>query len=76
MPQVNWKGLLGDRWPRFVYENIGSTCTGAKVCSDACSCNLCVGTSSFGMIFFILATLSWMCVGIHRRKALPSPVCA
>lgn len=43
---VNWKGLLGDRWSRFVYENIGSTCTGAKVCSDACSCNRCVGPTS------------------------------
>lgn len=34
------------------------------------------GTSSFGQKFFILATLSWMCVGICRRRVLPSPVCA
>ena len=33
------------------------------------------GTSSFGNIFFTLAALSWMCVGIHRRRMLPSPVC-
>ena len=27
-------------------------------------------------IFFISATLSWVCVGIHRCGALPFPVCA
>ena len=26
--------------------------------------------------FFLLATLCWMCVGIRRRRVLPSPVCA
>ena len=25
---------------------------------------------------FILATLSWTCVGIRRRRVLPCPVCA
>ena len=34
------------------------------------------GTSSLGNIFFILATLSWMCVGVHNRRTLPSPLCA
>ena len=26
--------------------------------------------------FFILATLSWICVGLRRRRVLPYPVCA
>ena len=26
--------------------------------------------------FFVLAALSRMCVGIRRRRALPSPICA
>ena len=33
-------------------------------------------TSSFGNTFFILATLSWVCVGIRRRRVLLSAVCA
>ena len=34
------------------------------------------GTSSFGNIFFICATLNWTCVGIHRCRVPSSPVCA
>ena len=30
----------------------------------------------FRQHFLILATLSWMCVGIRRRRALPFPVCS
>ena len=29
------------------------------------------GTSSFGNISLLLAALSWMCVGLHRRKVPP-----
>ena len=36
----------------------------------------CVGTSLSGSISTILTVLSWICVGIHMCKALPSPVCA
>ena len=34
------------------------------------------GTALSGSISTILTGLSWICVGIHRRRALPSPVCA
>ena len=34
------------------------------------------GTSLSGPISTVLTGLSWICVGIHSRRALPSPVCA
>ena len=34
------------------------------------------GTALSGSISTILTVLSWICVGIHSRRALPSPVCA
>ena len=34
------------------------------------------GTSLSGSLSIILTVLSWICVGIRRRRALPSPVCA
>ena len=34
------------------------------------------GTALSGSICTILTVLSWICVGIHRCEALPSPVCA
>ena len=34
------------------------------------------GTALSGSIFTVLTGLSWICVGIHSRRALPSPVCA
>ena len=35
-----------------------------------------MGTALSGSIFTVLTGLSWICVGIHSRRALPSPVCA
>ena len=34
------------------------------------------GTTLSGSISTVLTVLSWICVGIHSRRALPSPVCA
>ena len=34
------------------------------------------GTALSGSISTVLTVLSWICVGIHNRRALPSPVCA
>ena len=34
------------------------------------------GTALFGSISTVLTVLSWICVGIHSRRALPSPACA
>ena len=34
------------------------------------------GTALSGSISTVLTVLSWICVGIHSRRALPSPVCA
>ena len=34
------------------------------------------GTSLSGPISTVLTVLSWICVGIHSRRVLPSPVCA
>ena len=34
------------------------------------------GTALSGPIFTLLTVLSWIYVGIHMCKALPSPVCA
>ena len=34
------------------------------------------GKSLSGSISTVLTSLSWICVGIHSRRALPSPVCA
>ena len=33
-------------------------------------------TALSGSIFTVLTVLSWICVGIHIRRALPCPVCA
>ena len=33
-------------------------------------------TALSGSISTVLTGLSWICVGIHSRRALPSPVCA
>ena len=35
-----------------------------------------LGTALSGSISTISTVLSWVCFGIHRRGALPSPVCA
>ena len=34
------------------------------------------GTALSGSISTVLTGLSWICVGIHSRTALPCPVCA
>ena len=34
------------------------------------------GTALSGSISTVLTGLSWICVGIHSRRALPAPVCA
>ena len=34
------------------------------------------GTALSGSISTGFASLSWICVGIHSRRALPCPVCA
>ena len=34
------------------------------------------GTALSGSISTLLTGLSWICVGTHSRRALPSPVCA
>ena len=34
------------------------------------------GTALSGSISTVLTVLSWICVGIHSRGALPCPVCA
>ena len=34
------------------------------------------GTALSGSISTVLTGLSWICVGIHSRRALPYPVCA
>ena len=39
-------------------------------------CSLRACTALSGPIFTILTVLSWICVGIHRCEAMPSPVCA
>ena len=36
----------------------------------------CPGTALSGSISTVLTGLSWICVGIHSRRALPTPVCA
>ena len=33
-------------------------------------------TALSGSISTVLTGLSWICVGVHSRRALPSPVCA
>ena len=34
------------------------------------------GTALSGSISTVFTVLSWICVGIHSRRALPCPVCA
>ena len=34
------------------------------------------GTALSGSIFTVSTVLSWICAGMHSRRALPSPVCA
>ena len=47
--------------------NLGGTITGLDNS---------VGAALSGSISTILTVLSWICVGIHSRRVLPSPVCA
>ena len=62
-----WEPTTADAAPAFGKKLAGSILVPFPV--ESCA-------SSFGNVFFILAALSRMCVGIHRRKVLPSPVCA
>ena len=57
-------------WPSSpdMHTQTGETVDGLKF-PDFC-------TALSGSISTILTVLSWICVGIHRCGALPSPVCA
>ena len=43
---------------------------------NAAAAAICGGTALSSSISTVLTGLSWICVGVHSRRALPSPVCA
>ena len=44
--------------------------------NHAISMDIGTGTALSGSISTVLTVLSWICVGTHSRRALPTPVCA
>ena len=72
-------------WIMFVYMLLSSLCSVLDTTNRpalvydvlfASGAEHFVGTALSGSISTVLTGLSWICVGIHSRRALPSPVCA
>ena len=74
-PQRERRGWLGDA-QLSCETNMHNFDMGAAYTSFVQQIGDAQGTALSGSISTVSTVLSWNCVGIHNRRALPSPVCA
>ena len=67
-------GIVGR--PKIVFRRQGWIEDSVQVRSGVDANGSWYGTSLSGSISTVLTALSWICVCIHSRRALPCPVCA
>ena len=75
---VGQVGSSNAKWIQNASGLILPAQTGASkrvIATPGCEVNETKGTTLSGSISTVWTGLSWICVGVHSRRALPCPVC-